>query len=77
MERSKDTFKDGDLVCLKSGGPIMTIDHKIISDNKSFVCCWFDNDMKYSSAIFSVSAITSVSESMRNGHYWTVPDIAK
>ena len=57
----KAVFKSGDLVRLKSSGPLMTVDHKI--DHKSpageaYVCCWFDSTSKYCSAIFSVDTLT-------------------
>jgi uncharacterized protein YodC (DUF2158 family) len=33
-------FKSGDVVGLKSGGPVMTVQH--YSDTEYVVCTWFD-----------------------------------
>jgi uncharacterized protein YodC (DUF2158 family) len=74
---AKAAFKTGDLVCLKSGGPTMTVDHQCQTDIESYVCCWFDNDMRYSSTIFNANAIAAVPESVRHGHHWVIPDIEK
>jgi uncharacterized protein YodC (DUF2158 family) len=76
---TKAVFKSGDLVCLNSGGPTMTVDsiRMIGTTIESFVCCWFDNEMKCSSAIFNANAISAVPESVRHGHHWTIPDIEK
>lgn len=51
-------FESGGLVRLRSGGPIMTVDHTL--NEGAILCCWFD-DTKYSSAIFNALAIVSVS----------------
>ncbi len=55
---AKIVFESGSLVRLKSGGPIMTVDHTI--NEGSVVCCWFD-ESKYSSAILNCAAIVAVS----------------
>jgi uncharacterized protein YodC (DUF2158 family) len=55
---AKIVFENGSLVRLKSGGPVMTVDHTV--NEGSVVCCWFD-DSKYSSAILNCAAIMAVS----------------
>ena len=40
---SDDKFKPGDLVCLKSGGPTMTIQYCSTS-TKMYICYWFERD---------------------------------
>jgi len=36
-----NTFKVGDLVQLKSGGPRMTVQKRFSDDDDSWVCAWF------------------------------------
>jgi len=57
---AKIVFESGSLVRLKSGGPIMTVDHTV--NEGSIVCCWFDGS-KYSSAILHCEAVAAVSAS--------------
>jgi len=41
------TFKDGEEVQLKSGGPVMTVDHSEMWNGKERVqCVWFVRDEK-------------------------------
>jgi uncharacterized protein YodC (DUF2158 family) len=40
-----ESFKNGDVVQLKSGGPKMTIESRSESQDR-FRCVWFDNDGK-------------------------------
>ena len=35
-------FKDGDVVQLKSGGPLMTIEK--VNEKNSYFCVWFDGN---------------------------------
>ncbi|MDN8559321.1 YodC family protein [Citrobacter werkmanii] len=43
-----DKFKGGEVVQLKSGGPVMTVSHYSAS-SETYVCQWFDkNDLKAS-----------------------------
>ena len=37
-------FKEGDVVKLKSGGPLMTIQSTDMDDPNEILCCWFVND---------------------------------
>jgi uncharacterized protein YodC (DUF2158 family) len=59
---NEQSFKIGDVVRLKSGGPKMTIDrftfnHATKKDNKDIVeCVWFDN-LKLNREIFNVSVL--------------------
>lgn len=39
-------WKSGDLVKLKSGGPLMTIQSKNANASSYFNCVWFDSDEK-------------------------------
>lgn len=56
-------FKIGDIVELKSGGPIMTVtsygfeDDMTTMDETHPVCAWFDITMKNRSAIFPEDAL--------------------
>lgn len=47
-------FKEGDVVQLKSGGPLMTIISKY--DDDSFNCTWFDGSIPKSS-VFPKTAL--------------------
>jgi uncharacterized protein YodC (DUF2158 family) len=51
---SEHTFKPGDVVQLKSGGPLMTL---ISSDTESnWTCAWY-NDTKYSYELIAAIAL--------------------
>jgi len=41
MEKEKTTFKTGDIVRLKSGGPDMTVKGYVLGDETSVICQWF------------------------------------
>lgn len=51
-------FKSGDVVCLKSGGPDMTVERiETTAGNVSVVCVWFVEQGLYR-ASFPVSALS-------------------
>lgn len=50
-------LKPGDTVRLKSGGPMMTVDHIITPARDSAYCIWFDNDGKRHREIFSLASL--------------------
>ena len=57
---TKDQLKAGDLVQLKSGGPVMTIRYKV-TDSRTVFCCWFvDNEVK--DTVFDKNAVVKVSD---------------
>lgn len=43
---TKDDFTEGDLVCLKSGGPLMTYEGESMGGEA--MCVWFDGKKKIS-----------------------------
>lgn len=56
---SEVEFKPGDLVCLKSGGPNMTVeqvDKLAMTGEPAVWCVWFDKTKKYSDT-FSPAAL--------------------
>lgn len=57
-----DTFKEGDVVQLKSGGPIMTVIK--VANNASgelrVWCVWFDNKQVEQSSTFPPSSLDTV-----------------
>jgi uncharacterized protein YodC (DUF2158 family) len=50
-----ETFKNGDVVQLKSGGPKMTVNGSMA--NGSLHCVWFDKDLNVSNANFFSAAL--------------------
>jgi uncharacterized protein YodC (DUF2158 family) len=54
-------FKPGDVVKLKSGGPVMTVERvETESENRVFVyCVWFDDKHKQVRGHFSPAALES------------------
>ena len=56
------TFSVGDLITLKSGGPLMTISE--VGSNAKCVCIWFVNaeSEKFNSGVFPNAALESASE---------------
>jgi uncharacterized protein YodC (DUF2158 family) len=63
------TFKPGDLVRLRSGGPLMTASSTMYAVKEPFVhCAWFDVRDVQHSANFKVAAIRHVDmEDLRSG----------
>lgn len=54
-------FKTGDLVQLKSGGPVMTVMEKVpVSDN--WLCAWFTRKGKLQFGRFLLGMLVSVDE---------------
>jgi len=52
-------FKAGDVVCLKSGGPDMTVERtEVISGETSIICVWFVEKNLYR-ASFPASALST------------------
>ncbi len=51
---ANDQIVAGDLVRLKSGGPLMTVEG---TDGKLAKCSWFDWSETYWSVVFSVKAL--------------------
>ncbi len=58
-EQPTQPFKEGDVVVLKSGGPLMTVLRvaRDIHTNEAVVCCWFDDTKALRSGTFSLDAI--------------------
>lgn len=54
------SLKVGDVVQLKSGGPVMTV-CKIVEDDNTYSCCWF-NGKKVESADFPADTLEAVKE---------------
>jgi len=54
-----DSFKDGDVVQLKSGGPLMTI--KEPHDPGTFICEWFEGAKKQQS-VFKGTSLEKVDD---------------
>ncbi len=52
----KKEIKVGQIVKLKSGGPVMTITI-IFSDNQSCTCSWFDNKQMIQSALLPIESL--------------------
>jgi len=50
-------WKSGDLVKLKSGGPLMTVNSQESASKNTYHCCWFDNDNKPTKEVFSGDAL--------------------
>lgn len=40
--KAKDVYKEGDLVRLKSGGPVMTAEPEMRNDDNMLAVVWFD-----------------------------------
>lgn len=59
------TFSPGDLVELRSGGPVMTIEDVITFDGVSYRCSWFAGD-KHQRNTFVEAALLS-SEAQDDG----------
>jgi uncharacterized protein YodC (DUF2158 family) len=54
-----NTFKAGDVVCLKSGGPDMTVERtETAVGDLSIICVWFVEQSLYR-ASFPVSALSA------------------
>lgn len=56
MNEQNKSFKNGDIVRLKSGGPWMTI-NELYNNDKYARCIWFDKDQKLQEETFSVIVI--------------------
>lgn len=54
-----NTFKLGDVVRLKSGGPSMTI--SLVLSNNAVECVWFPNDLQIVSNTFRSDTLQTVS----------------
>ena len=54
-----DNIQTGDMVQLKSGGPVMTVDW-IDDDHKYATCVWFGRDGKQQSHDFYLTSPTKV-----------------
>jgi len=52
-------FKPGDLVCLKSGGPRMTVEGWD-EDYQQFLCTWFNDDGSREYGRFAVETLEKV-----------------
>lgn len=48
----KSEWKEGDVVRLKSGGPLMTVQHKSNGRTNEYRCTWFDDSAKFCSSVF-------------------------
>ena len=58
-----DEIKTGDVVRLKSGGPMMTV-QEIVKGSDDLVCAWFLGDEDHSKA-FARSALEKIGEADR------------
>lgn len=56
----QDEIKPGDTVRLKSGGPVMTVDHMVKDDNNKYWCKWFDEDDKLSGDKFNGHVLVKI-----------------
>lgn len=56
---SDDSFKVGDVVLLKSGGPSMTVSH--VAPDGSLLCVWFpdQSSVKTASELFVAAVLQS------------------
>lgn len=62
-------FDVGDVVCLKSGGPAMTVMQRL---SDSFLCGWFDDSGNYANRGFKTETIIKVEvESETPRERWT------
>ena len=55
-----DQIRDGSVVQLKSGGPIMTVIK--VKDDGSAICTWFDGSGKRGDAAYPIAALKTVAE---------------
>ncbi len=63
------SFKEGDSVTLKSGGPVMTISE--LKENDRCVCRWFDKNTQFKD-IFNSSDLKEYEEPNRD---WVKPTV--
>jgi uncharacterized protein YodC (DUF2158 family) len=67
---SNGTFKKGDVVRLKSGGPSMTVDdfgNKEFGGGPLVFCSWFDADQKHCSKNFAPESLEIARPAGRSG----------
>lgn len=50
-------WKSGDLVKLKSGGPLMTVESRYAQSSNGYYCSWFDKEDKRIREVFNGNAI--------------------
>lgn len=59
-------FKSGDLVQLKSGGPIMTVQQYFPSDKNVLVAKWFDSNNIQKTGGFDENSLTAIEQNQIN-----------
>lgn len=52
-----ETFKPGDVVQLKSGGPKMTVNKLLPIPNEPISCRWFGKDEQHCSMVFEADVL--------------------
>lgn len=58
----KELFKIGDLVRLKSGGPIMTINYVKDYEENECICIWFNDKKEVLSRSFNPTTLVKIEE---------------
>lgn len=56
----RSEWKAGDLVRLKSGGPLMTVQRKTSMQTNEYRCAWFDQSITLHSSVFQGDALEAV-----------------
>lgn len=59
-------FKSGDLVQLKSGGPIMTVQQYNPIDENILVAKWFDSNQSQKTGVFDGNSLNAIEENQIN-----------
>jgi len=54
-----EEFNSGDVVKLKSGGPLMTV-MEIDKKKQKVLCCWFNKDEKFDSTEFDKNMLIKI-----------------
>lgn len=60
----RSEWKPGDLVRLKSGGPLMTVQRKTCQKTNEYRCSWFDETVIMRSTVFQGEALQPASIEM-------------
>lgn len=66
MTMTKDELKPGDLVVLKSGGPVMTIGSISTMISGMTKCYWFDENQKNQSGEFNLECLKKAEDKKEN-----------
>lgn len=62
-------WKSGDLVKLKSGGPLMTVDGKNKHAEDGYNCSWFDKEDKRNQEVFKADTLEEAKKASDTIHF--------